>query len=236
VSTELGSADIALNLKLVRERMAAAAHRAGRNAQHVKLVAVTKTHSVGMIEAAIAAGVTDIGENKVQEALEKKAELDAKGTSVTWHLIGHLQSNKAKLAVQHFELIHSVDSLALAQEIDRQATKLGKQQRILLQLNVSGEESKFGIDPTAAGEFADGVLQSCANLRVEGLMTMAPFSDNPEDARPHFRALKQLSYELRAKHCLGAELSMGMTGDFEVALQEGATLVRIGSAIFGHRE
>jgi pyridoxal phosphate enzyme (YggS family) len=203
----------------------------------VTLVVVTKTHPVAAIEAAIAAGATELGENRVQEALEKKAELDARGTPVHWHLIGHLQSNKAKLAVQNFDLIHSVDSVGLAQELDRHASKAGKQQRVLLQLNVSGDETKFGTGPAAARELVSGVLDSCPNLQVDGLMTMAPFSENPEDARPHFRALRELSAALRAEFGgLGAHLSIGMTGDFEVAIEEGATLVRVGSAIFGHRD
>jgi pyridoxal phosphate enzyme (YggS family) len=233
--------DIQANLAAVRERIARAAQRVGRHPGDITLVAVTKTHGVPMIREALAAGITQVGENRVQEALEKKRELDESHPRLEWHLIGHLQSNKAKQAVQNFALIHSVDSLNLARELDAQAAKLGKQQRILLQLNVSGEESKFGASADEARELTRGVLEQCGNLVLEGFMTMAPFSDDPETARPHFRELRLLSEALRrelggAGNYAGDHMSMGMTGDFEVAIEEGATLVRIGSAIFGHRE
>ena len=230
------SASIAGNLANVHDRIAAAAKRAGRNAEDVTLVTVTKTHPTASIRIAAKAGVTNVGENRVQEALEKKTELEALGIKLRWHLIGHLQSNKAKLAIQHFDLIHSVDSIELARDLNRHATTAGKHQPILLQLNVSHEETKFGADPQAARELVSQVLELCPSLQINGLMTMAPFSDNPEDARPHFRALHELSQSLREQFEIGSELSMGMTGDYEVAIEEGATLVRIGSAIFGHRE
>lgn len=227
---------ISEQLAIVRRRIAAAAERAGRKADDITLVAVTKTRPAAMIREALDAGVTDVGENRVQEALAKKAELDSAGLKPRWHLIGHLQGNKAKQAVQHFELIHSVDSFGLAREIDKHALKAGKVQRILLQFNISGEQSKFGGAPEEARELVRQVAGSCPNVRVEGLMTMAPFSDNAEDARPWFRGLRKLTEHLRSEFSIGRELSMGMTGDFEVAIEEGATLLRIGSAVFGTTE
>jgi pyridoxal phosphate enzyme (YggS family) len=172
------------------------------------------------------------GENKVQEA---RAKIPQTGESLRWDMIGHLQTNKAREAVQLFELIHSVDSLRLAQALDNEAAKLGKHQRVLLEVNVSGEKSKFGIRPDDLA----GLLQSINALPhtlVEGLMTMAPYSDDPEKSRPYFQNLRRLRDEASASTGIPLpHLSMGMTGDFEVAIEEGATLVRIGTAIFGER-
>ena len=207
----------------------------GRNPEDIRLVAVAKTHPVSAVQEVIEAGAAIIGENYVQEARDKfNALLDR---DVQWHFIGHLQRNKAKYAVRMFDLIHSVDSVRLATELDKASRKVGKIQDILIQVNISGELSKSGV---SEAEIMD-VLQGMApleNIRVKGLMTMPPFFDAPEKARPYFAALRRLKDRI----CLGnmpsitmEELSMGMTGDFRVAIEEGATLVRIGTAIFGAR-
>jgi PLP dependent protein len=233
---------IAGNISHLRERIAAAAHRAGRAPTDITLVAVTKTYPAGDALEAMRAGVLDLGENRVQEATPKIAELCRLDPSNTprWHLIGHLQSNKAKVAIQNFELIHSVDSLSLARELNRQAAALRKHQRILMQANVSGEESKFGLNPAELETTLQDVLSSCPSLIVEGFMTMAPLVEDPEQTRPVFRALRDLSVRLAASIPATSQfqprhLSMGMTNDFEVGIEEGATLIRVGSAIFGSR-
>lgn len=221
-------------LEKLQRRITDAAMACGRDPQSVQLVAVTKTVSAQRVAEAVDAGVTIVGENYIQEARDKFNHLyDRK---VSWHFIGHLQSNKAKYAVRQFSLIHSVDSLRLAAEIDREARKAGKIQPILIQVNVAGEATKSGIDPEALIDLVRSV-SALSHVRVAGLMTMPPFSKDPEASRPHFRRLKAL-----ADHCAASvpgidlrELSMGMSGDFEVAVSEGATLVRIGTAIFGER-
>lgn len=243
---------IADNVTAVQERIAAAAQRAGRNPAEVTLIAVTKTHPATLIVEALAAGLADCGENRVQEAEEKIALLGAAETR--WHLIGHLQRNKARRAATLFDMIHSVDSLKLAEMLDRQVAEDWAQQAatdqrrlpVLLQINVSGEASKEGFalaggreQQVALPPFFETVAQIAAlpHVNVQGLMTVAPYSDNPADARPTFRALRLLRDEL-ARRVPGASwqhLSMGMTGDFEVAIEEGATLVRVGRAIFGVR-
>jgi hypothetical protein len=227
---------IADNIAVIRDRMARAAQRCGRNAAEVALVAVTKTHPAEMVRQAWQAGVTTVGENYIQEACDKIAALA--DCPLSWHFIGHLQTNKAKIAVALFDLIHGVDSLKLAREVDKQAAKIGKIQSILIQVNVSGEATKSGTTEEAALELIRdaGRLE---HLRVRGLMTMPPFFDQPERARPYFAALRRLRDRIRAEAVAGVdmvELSMGMTGDFEVAIEEGATLVRIGTAIFGPRQ
>lgn len=225
---------IAENIRDVQERIADAARRAHREPAAVKLVAVTKTVGQDRIREAVAAGALILGENRVQEAREKIAAL---GPVASWHLIGHLQANKAKYAVTLFYLIHSVDSIGLAQEIDRQAAKNGKVQDILVEVNVSGEASKAGV---GAGDAA-GLVREAAKLphvRVQGLMTVPPFAEDPEASRPYFRRLRELSGEIAKENIPRVamkELSMGMSGDFEVAVEEGATLVRVGTAIFGER-
>jgi len=216
--------------------MARAAQRCGRDPAEVALVAVSKTHPAEMVRQACQAGVTTVGENYIQEARDKIAALA--DCPLSWHFIGHLQSNKAKYAVDLFDLIHGVDSLKLAREIDKQAAKFGKIQPILIQVNISGEATKSGTTEEAALAL---VLEAgrLEHLQVRGLMTMPPFFDQPERARPYFAALRRLRDRIRAEAIAGvdmAELSMGMTGDFEVAIEEGATLVRIGTAIFGPRE
>jgi pyridoxal phosphate enzyme (YggS family) len=222
-------------LETVLDRIRKAAVACGRDPQSVRLVAVSKTVAAERVRAAVAAGVDTLGENYIQEARAKIEALAA--LPVVWHFIGHLQSNKAKYAVRLFELIHTVDSLKLAAELDRQAARAGKTQRVLVQVNVSGEASKSGASEAEAGRLVADIGK-LAHLLVEGLMTMPPFFNQPEKARPSFRALRRLRDEIQQKHLPGVdlrELSMGMTGDFEAAIAEGATLVRIGTAIFGER-
>ena len=227
--------DIKKNIEQVHARIQKAARAAGRDPDTVRLVAVTKTVEAERIREAAEAGLDCFGENYVQEAREKIEALA--DTNVSWHFIGHLQSNKAKYAVGFFDLIHSVDSLKLAKEIDRQAAKRELVQNILVQVNVGKETQKSGIDEDAAA----ALVREAAGLehvRVHGLMTMPPFFDAPEKVRPYFRRLAELRDEIAAQNIAGAEmkeLSMGMTGDFAAAIAEGATLVRIGTAIFGER-
>jgi len=226
---------IADRVKKVRDRIASAAVSYGRNPESVKIVAASKTVPVDRIEAAIHAGIRVFGENYVQEAEEKIETLGR--DRVSWHFIGHLQTNKAKYAVRLFDLIHSVDSLKVARELDRRARGVGKVQKILIQVNVSGEESKSGIDTAHTLDLVREV-STLENLTVCGLMTMPPYFNSPEKVRPYFRALKALQSEINKEgdpNLNIAELSMGMTGDFETAIEEGATLVRVGTAIFGER-
>ena len=227
---------IAEKIAVVRDRMAQAARRCGRDPAEVALVAVSKTHPAEMVRQAWAAGVTTMGENYIQEARDKITALA--DCALSWHFIGHLQSNKAKIAVDLFDLIHGVDTLKLAREIDKQAAKTGKTQAILIQVNISGEATKSGA--TEAATLALVRDAACLeHVKIRGLMTMPPFFDQPERARPYFAALRRLRDRIRAEAIAGvdmSELSMGMTGDFEVAIEEGATLVRIGTAIFGPRE
>lgn len=225
---------VADNLKTVRDRIVAAAERAGRDPASVALVTVTKTVDAARIREAVAAGAAILGENRVQEAREKIERL---GSIASWHLIGHLQTNKAKYAVKLFDLIHSVDAADLATELDRQAAKAGKTQDVLIEVNIAGEEQKAGV----AFDDAIGLIRSAAALKhiqVRGLMTMPPYSENPEDSRPHYRRLRELAEAVNEESIPGTSmevLSMGMSGDFEVAIEEGATLVRVGTAIFGAR-
>jgi len=226
--------DIAANLQLIRERLAAAARRAGREPDSVRLVAVSKTVDLERLREAVAAGQREFGENYLQEA---KGKIAALGEGLVWHFIGHLQRNKAKAAVELFHLIHSVDRLPLAEALDAAAARLGKVQDILLQVNLAGEETKSGVAPEALPALWEEVSR-LPHLRVRGLMTMPPWLPDPEAVRPYFRSLRELRDRLRATYPPAAgltELSMGMTGDFEAAVEEGATLVRIGTAIFGRR-
>ncbi len=209
-----------------------AAHRVGRQVLDVRLVAVSKTYPPAVIQEAWNSGQHVFGENRVQDALPKIAELPAEAE---WHFIGHLQSNKIRKALPAFTLIHGVDNLELAQQINRIAGEMGLTANILLEINVSGEASKFGFSPADLRENLEGLL-CLPNIRINGLMTMAPYSEDPETARPVFSKLRILRDELAAQSGQALpELSMGMSGDFEVAIQEGATIVRIGSSIFGHR-
>jgi pyridoxal phosphate enzyme (YggS family) len=225
---------IAENLKTVRDRIAAAAERAGRDPASIALVAVTKTIDAAGIREAVAAGASRLGENRVQEAKEKIEQL---GPIASWHLIGRLQTNKAKYAVRLFDLIHSVDGPELAKELDRQAGKRGKVQDVLIEVNIAGEEQKAGV----ALSDAVALIKDAAtfrNIRVLGLMTMPPFSEDPEASRPHYRRLRELAEAVKREKIPGVPmevLSMGMSGDYEVAVEEGATMVRVGTAIFGRR-
>jgi pyridoxal phosphate enzyme (YggS family) len=217
---------IAANVAAVRERIAAAARRAGRDPESVRLIAVTKTHPAEVCAAVVAAGVADLGENRVQEGVAKAAALAEGEARPTWHLIGHLQTNKVKAALETFSLIQSVDSEALAAAISRRAASPVD---VLLEVNVAAEPSKFGFSPAATAA-AHARIAALPHLRVRGLMTVAPQTDDPETVRPVFQALRVLAEQLGLP-----DLSMGMTDDFEVAVEEGATLVRIGRALFGPR-
>ena len=220
------------NLINIHSRIQDAAHRVGRQVSDVRLVAVSKTYPPAVIQEAWNAGQHVFGENRVQDALPKIAELPAEAK---WHFIGHLQSNKIRKALPAFTLIHGVDNLELAQQISRIAVEMGLTANILLEINVSGEATKFGFFPADLRENLEGLL-CLPNIRINGLMTMAPYSEDPETARPVFSKLRILRDELAAKTGQALrELSMGMSGDFEVGIEEGATIVRIGSSIFGHR-
>ena len=214
--------------------MEQAARRVHRDLGEIKLIAVSKTVEIAHIREAIEAGVTILGENYVQEARDKIEQI---GHGIQWHMIGHLQSNKAKYAVTLFDYIHSVDGISLAREIDRRAAQKGRRVRALLEVNLSGEPSKFGITPEAVMELIHHV-SSLEHISVEGLMTMPPYFDEPEKARPYFIRLRELRDRIREEGIEGVrmdELSMGMSGDFEAAIEEGATMVRVGTAIFGER-
>jgi pyridoxal phosphate enzyme (YggS family) len=222
------------NLEELKRRLENAARTAGRDPADIRLVAVTKTVGLEGLKEAVAAGQTLFGENYVQEARGKIASL---GPGLTWHFIGHLQSNKAKAAVELFDLIHSVDRASLAQALEQAAARRDKIQNILLQVNLAGEASKSGTAPENAQDLLSEI-RKMPHLRVLGLMTMPPWFDDPARVRPYFRALRELRDRLRGLQLVEgslSELSMGMTGDFEVAVAEGATLVRIGTAIFGQR-
>jgi pyridoxal phosphate enzyme (YggS family) len=225
---------IRANIQEIQERISSAALSAGRDPASVTLVAVSKTRPAEDVIEACRAGQTIFGENYVQELLAKSADVQE---PVEWHFIGHLQSNKVKYVAGLVTLIHSVDRLSLAEEISRQWGRLGRCCDILLQVNISGENSKSGTTEADALQLARDV-SLLPNVRIRGLMTMPPFFDDPEAARPFFEALLQLSLKIAAENIPGVEmreLSMGMSGDFEAAIQEGATLVRVGTSIFGSR-
>jgi len=219
----------------IRERIRQAAISCGRDPEAIRLVAVTKTVLQEHIRQAIDAGLRIFGESYIQEAVTKIDTIADK--EVSWHFIGHLQSNKAKIAVRCFDLIHSVDSLSLAEALNRQAERINKIQNILVQVNISRESTKSGTAVQEAIELVNAI-RWMENLSVKGLMTIPPFFDQPEKVRPYFKALADLKNQIRKQSIPGNEmneLSMGMTGDFEVAIEEGSTLVRIGTAIFGER-
>jgi hypothetical protein len=220
---------IADNLRSVTQRIEQAACKAGRSGSDITLVTVTKNRGVAEIREAIAAGATDLGENYVQEAEEKFGKL---GRAARWHMIGHLQRNKARHAVEVFDLIHSVDSVELGREIGRRAIALDKRIDVLVEARISGEATKFGVEPDDAIALADA-LSDTEGIRVCGLMGMAPFVPDPQDTRPYFNRLRELWDKLPDEQRL--YLSMGMTQDFEVAIEEGSNMVRIGTAIFGPR-
>jgi PLP dependent protein len=227
--------DIESHLAAIRSRIAAAAAAAGRPATDVSLLAVSKTFGPDHVRAAYAAGQRDFGENKVQEALQKQeATADL---AIRWHLIGHLQSNKAKKAAPAFAAIHSVDSVELLRRIDAAAVEAGSAPDVYIQVDLAGEDTKFGAPEAEAGAIARAAA-SCRAARLKGLMLLPPWFDDPELARPYFRRLRGLRDRLIEEGIDAAqlhELSMGMSHDFEVAIQEGATLVRVGTAIFGKR-
>jgi pyridoxal phosphate enzyme (YggS family) len=222
-----GMSDIGARLDDVRSRIAAACDRAARDPDSVTLVAVSKTHAAPKIRDAYAAGQRHFGENRVQEGAAKIDELRAAGIVPTWHLLGHLQTNKVKAALGLFDILHGVDSERLASVISARAEA---PVRIFLEVNVAGEDTKSGVAPSAAASVAEAIGR-IPNIELMGLMTVAPMVDDPEDVRPVFRTLREL------RDAIGlAELSMGMTDDYEVAVEEGATFVRVGRAIFGPRE
>ena len=226
---------MAANIDHVRSIIAEAALRVGRAPEGITLVAVSKTMPVELVQMAYNLGVTDFGENRVQEALPKIAAFHAQ--ELRWHMIGHLQSNKAGKVVSPFYCVQSVDSLHLAQSLSRHAGEQGKRLSVLLQINVSGEASKEGMPLAEASELARQIV-ALPHIQVEGLMTIAPLVKDPEQVRPVFRTLRLLREQLRAELpvCSWQHLSMGMTDDYSVAIEEGATIVRIGRAIFGERQ
>ncbi len=227
---------VAERIAEVREKVERACERAGREIEDVTVMAATKGRSVPEIVEAVEAGISDVGENYVQELLDKKGELDEAGYSdICWHAIGHLQRNKVRYVVPLCSWIHSVDSVRLAQEIDKRAARINKVQAVLLEINILGEESKFGMAPEQAAQLA-GQIMELEHLQLRGLMTMPPYTDNPEESRPLFKILRDLAEQLVS---LGlpreamSELSMGMSGDYQVAIEEGATTIRLGTALFG---
>ena len=211
-----------------------ACEKAGRNRENVTLIAVSKTKPVSMLEEIYAEGIRTFGENKVQELMEKYDQLPA---DIKWHMIGHLQRNKVKYIVGKVSLIHSVDSYRLAEEINIQAKKHQVTVPILIEVNVAGEDTKFGVRPEETLRLVEEIA-SLENVRIQGLMTIAPFVEDPEENRVHFRRLKQLSVDIDSKNIDNVHmeiLSMGMTNDYMVAIEEGATMVRVGTGIFGAR-
>lgn len=232
---------VAENLARVREQIQVAAQRAGRSPGEITLVAVSKTFPVEAVLEAYAAGARDLGENRVEEAAEKIPAVNRRldREPLRWHLIGHLQRRKARAAVEMFEMVQSVDTVRLAETLSRHALETGKHVPVLLQVNIGNDPQKFGLAPEPRAELwrAAEKITALPGVRVQGLMTIGPLVASAEQARPHFRALRELRDEL-AERFPGAqwhELSMGMTDDYAVAIEEGATLVRIGRAIFGQR-
>lgn len=223
------------NIAEVEKRVADAAARAGRKPEDVLLLAVSKTKPVEVIKEAVACGLTSLGENKVQEIMEKYEPM---GSDVHWHLIGHLQTNKVKYIIDKVCMIHSVDSLHLAEEIDRRAAQHGLTMDILVEVNAAGDEAKFGVDVKSAEKLVNDILESCPHVRVRGLMTIAPYAEDPEEVRPYFREMKQLYDRLaiiKHDHLDFKYLSMGMSNDRVIAVEEGSTVIRVGTAIFGAR-
>ncbi len=227
---------LAPRLTAVRHRIAAAAHGCDRQPDDIKLIAISKTHPASAIRTLIELGATDLGENRVQEAEEKITQIGRE--QARWHLVGHLQANKARRAVSLFDVIHSLDSLDLAQRLDRLCAEEGRETlSVLIQVDLGHEETKSGIDESEVTHLVDE-LGPLTHLKLIGLMTLPPFFDDREQSRPFFRRLRELRDELESRGAFGdrkGELSMGMTHDFEVAIEEGATMVRIGTAIFGER-
>jgi len=226
---------IAQNVPKIKERIKTACAKVGRDPSTVTIIAISKGRSIEQIQEVIAAGIIDIGENKVQEALLKYNQLTTHNSqlrTIKWHMVGHLQTNKVKGAVKIFDLIHSVDSLRLAEEISKQAAKINKIQDILMEVKTSPEATKSGLSPEKVIERVKEISQ-LKNVKIKGLMTLACIVATPEEARPYFRQLRELRDKLITQNSEFRTLSMGMTDDFEVAIEEGATIVRIGRAIFG---
>lgn len=226
---------IAENLAHIKDRIQAACLRSGRNPEQVRLVGVTKTVPIERIREGIQAGIAIVGENYVQEAQKKRQALS--DLTAEWHFIGHLQSNKAKVAVEHFDWIHTLDRKSLARELDRQAQKHGKRISVLIQVNVGKEATKSGASPEELPALFQS-LSALDGLIVRGLMTLPPYMEDPEQVRPYFRQLRRLLEQLRESAPqpeILSDLSMGMSHDFEVAIEEGATLIRVGTALFGER-
>lgn len=223
------------NIEYINELKAKAAEKSGRTGDDVLLVAVTKLHSPEEMNEAIDAGITDIGENKVQEIMDKYDRVKP----VRWHLIGHLQTNKVKYIIDKVSMIHSVDSLHLAKEINKRAAQHDLTMDILIQVNSAMEESKFGITTEETDQLIRDISQQCENIRIRGLMCIAPFEEDPDDARPYFAEVKKLYdkyVEEQIERVDFKYLSMGMTNDFEAAIEEGSNLIRVGTAIFGYRD
>lgn len=229
---------IKANFDIVRERIREAAERVGRNPAEITLVTVTKGFGVPKIVEAVEAGATDIGENRAREAAEKFETIgrEISDNPISWHIIGNLQTNKVKYIIEFADLIHSVDRLSLAEEINRRAKTAGKVQNVLIEVNVSGEAAKAGLAPDETMDFAERIAKF-DNVKPIGLMAMAPISDDPEHSRPVFAGLRALRDTLIERPELAdlTELSMGMTNDFEVGIEEGATIIRVGRAIMGER-
>ena len=224
--------EIKENLLRVMERIGTAARKTGRDPEEIKLVAVSKTVETDRIKEAIEGGVTILGENYVQEAQKKIEEI---GRPVSWHFIGHLQSNKAKYAIRLFDMIHSLDSISLAEELNRKAEQADRMMTVMIEVNLSKEATKFGTDEEMVLNFAKRI-QNLKHLSLEGLMTMPPYFDSPEMSRPYYIALRELKERMAKEGVSMKELSMGMSNDFEIAIEEGATFVRVGTAIFGPRK
>jgi hypothetical protein len=230
------------NFLRVAERIEKAARKVSRNSNEIKLVAVSKTVEAARIKEAIEAGISILGENYIQEAQKKIEEIGrpsciyslGEGRSVSWHFIGHLQSNKAKYAVRLFDMIHSLDSLPLAGELNRRAEQANQMIKVMIEVNLSKEATKFGTDEEMVMHLAKGI-QNLNHLSLEGLMTMPPYFDSPEMSRPYYVALRELKERMVKEGIPMKELSMGMSNDFEIAIEEGATYVRVGTAIFGPR-
>mgnify|MGYP000100227908 CR=1 FL=1 len=227
---------IEYNLREIRNKIEMAARKSNRSSRDITLVVVTKTVKVEEIKKALDMGVTNIGENRIQEALEKYRAL--KDYNVKWHMIGHLQSNKAKYAAKFIELIHSLDRISLAKELNKRAAKLNRIMDVLIQVNIAKDENKFGLMPEEVEDFMLYVADEYENLKIKGLMTIVPYVEDPEEVRPYFRQMNRMFQKYKDygfKDIEMKHLSMGMTNDFEVAVEEGANMVRIGSGIFGPR-
>lgn len=223
-------------LSLVNDRLVLAAKNAGRNVSEIKLIAVSKTHPIDVVVGAIEAGASRLGENKVQEGVEKVTAIGRE--KAEWHLIGHLQKNKVRKAVQSFDVLHTLDSLKLAERLERICLEEERENlSVLIQVDLADEESKFGVKESDLTELVS-FLAGCKSLQLDGLMIIPPFFENAEDVRPYFRKLREIRDKLKSKDAFAngfGELSMGMSHDFEIAIEEGATFVRVGTAIFGQR-